>query len=302
MDADSSSPGHGKLEKFDFRRPVFLKEVELRHLRALHEDFVRFLGGRLSLFLRMEMALKITKLVTLRYAEFTSGLSEAAHICLFKAEPLTGIGLLDLSPSLALAIADRLLGGKGQAVTGERRLTEIEVGLIEDVVLLILEEWCSQWKAEPALRPEIIGHENDGRFLQTSPKEASLLALTMEATFGETTATVQIAVPYYTLEPLLRTLRGRRNKEGVHSLGDKPVLQWQGAFDHIAVPLRADWDGFEVSLREIVCLRVGDVIEMPESLLHQTRILLNGTPKFVGTVGLEGENVAVQIGRKLTNS
>ena len=60
MDADSSSPGHGKLEKFDFRRPVFLKEVEVRHLRALHEDFVRFLGGRLSLFLRMEMALKIT--------------------------------------------------------------------------------------------------------------------------------------------------------------------------------------------------------------------------------------------------
>ena len=38
---------------------------------------------------------------------------------------------------------------------------------------------------------------------------------------------------------------------------------------------------------------------MPATLLQQTRILLNGTPKFVGTVGLDGDHVAVQITRKL---
>jgi len=289
-------------EKFDFRRPIFLKEVELQHLRSLHEDFVRFLGARLSLFLRMEFSLKLTRLNTMSYGDFTGELAEVAHLCLFKAEPLTGIGLLDLNPSLALAIADRLLGGRGQAVAAERRLTEIEIGLIDDVIQLILEEWCGQWKAEPALRPLVVGYENDGRFLQTSPKDANLLALRMEAAVGEVTGTMQIAIPYYTIEPLVRGLRSRRQKEGARPVADRAALQWHSAFDHVAVPMRAEWDGCEVSLREIACLRVGDVIELPESLLQQTRILLNGTPKFVGTIGLEGDNVAVQIGRKLTTA
>jgi len=288
------------VEKFDFRRPIFLKEVELRQLRSLHEDFVRFLGARLSLFLRMEFSLKINRLITQPYAEFTAELADVAHLCLFKAEPLNGIGLLDLNPKLALAIADRLLGGRGQAVVADRRLTEIEIGLIEDIIILILDEWCSQWKSEPPLRPVVIGYENDGRFLQTSPKDAILLALQVEATFGEITGLMQIAVPYYTIEPLVRGMRSRRQKESPRPAGAKPAARWHNAFDQVTVPMRAEWDGFEVSLREIVCLRVGDVLEMPESLLQQTRILLNGTPKFIGTIGLEGQSVAVQIGSKIT--
>jgi flagellar motor switch protein FliM len=76
---------------------------------------------------------------------------------------------------------------------------------------------------------------------------------------------------------------------------------WIGAYDHIRVPVRAEWDAFEVSLREIVHLQVGDVLELPATLLQQTQLLLNGTPKFVGTVGLDGEHAAVQLTRKLTH-
>jgi len=301
-EAPRPTPARGlPSERFDFRRPIFLKEVELQHLRSLHEDFVRFLGARLSLFMRMEFSMKLIQLTTTAYSAFTSELPEVAHICLFKAEPLNGIGLLDINPSLALAIADRLLGGRGQAVAADRKLTEIEVGLIDDVVLLILEEWCGQWKADPALKPLVLGYENDGRFLQTSPKDANMLALRVEATFGEVTGAMQIAVPYYAMEPIVRGLRSRRRKEAVKPPAPRPALQWHSAFDNVAVPLRAEWEGAEVSLREIVSLRVGDVIEMPERLLQETRILLNGTPKFIGTIGLEGENVAVQIGRKITS-
>jgi len=57
-----------KIETYDFRNPVFLTEVELRRLRLLHEDFIRYLTARLSLFLRMEFALKMAKLTTLTYA------------------------------------------------------------------------------------------------------------------------------------------------------------------------------------------------------------------------------------------
>ena len=289
-----------KIETYDFRNPVFLTEVELRRLRLLHEDFIRYLSARLSLFLRMEFALKMAKLTTLSYQKFTEALPSPTHLCLFKAEPLFGVGILDMNPRLALTIADRMLGGRGHSVKAERFLTEIEVGLIEDIVMIVLEEWCVQWKLEKELHPAIIGHESNGRFLQTSPKDAVVLALTLEADFGDCAEQIQIGMPYYTIEPLVKSMQARRQKDSnLDSEVIKKKAEWLPVYEKVTIPARAEWDAFELSLREVVSLRVGDVIEMPAGILDQTRIKLNGCPKFVGSVGLDGERVAVKLTQKI---
>jgi flagellar motor switch protein FliM len=289
-----------KIEPYDFRNPAFLSEAELRRLRLIHEDFIRYLSARLSLYLRMEFGLKMAQLTTVVYSKFTDSLPNPTHISLFKVEPLVGVGILDINPRLALTIADRLLGGRGHSVKAERYLTEIEIALIEDVILILLEEWCGQWKSEQELRPSIIGHENNGRFLQTSPRDAIMLAMSLECNFGDCSEQLQIGVPYYTIEPIVKRMQARRQKDTAVTQTTKRA-EWQTSYDRITVPVRAEWDAFELTLREVSNLRVGDVIEMPGSLCAETRVLLNGTPKFVGTVGLDTDRVAVQLTRKLPN-
>jgi flagellar motor switch protein FliM len=285
-------------QPIDFRNPAFLAEGELRRLRQSHEDFVRYLGARLSLFLRMEVGLKLASLVTATYAKFTDSLPSPTHVSLFKIEPLVGAGLLELNPRLALSFTDRLLGGRGVEIKGDRPLTEIEVALVEDVLVIILEEWCGQWKYEQPLKPAIIGHENGGRFLQTSPRDAIVFSLTLECTFGDCAEQIRIGLPYYTAEPLVKKLLTRRHKEAAVAPAPKRA-EWQPAYDRITVPVRAEWEALELSLREISCLRVGDVVELPPTLCAETRVLLNGAPKFIGTVGLDADRVAVQLTRKL---
>ncbi|HTO04063.1 MAG TPA: FliM/FliN family flagellar motor switch protein [Opitutus sp.] len=287
-----------KVEAYDFRNPNFLSEIELRRLRLLHEDFIRYLSARLSLYLRMELGLKMAKLTTATYAKFTDSLPNPTHLCLFKVDPLVGVGILDVNPRLALTIADRLLGGRGHSVKAERYLTEIEIALIEDVINIILEEWSAQWKVEQELHPMIIGHENNGRFLQTSPKDAIILILTLEANFGDCSEQIQIGVPYYTIEPVVKKMQARRQKDTAVTSAPKKA-SWHPAYEHITVPVRAEWAALEVDLREITSLRVGDVFELPSSIFHETRVLLNGSPKFIGTVGLDTAKVAVQLTRKL---
>lgn len=287
-----------KVEAYDFRNPAFLSEAELRRLRLLHEDFIRYLSARLALYLRMEFSLKMAKLTTVTYSKFTDSLPNPTHISLFKVEPLVGIGVLDINPRLALTIADRLLGGRGHSVKAERYLTEIEIALIEDVVLILIEEWCAQWKSEQELRPLIIGHENNGRFLQTSPRDAIMLAMTLECNFGDCSEQIQIGVPYYTIEPMVKKMQARRQKDQAVTHTAKRA-EWHPAYDRITVPVRAEWNAFELSVREISALRVGDVIEMKPSLCAETRVLFNGTAKFIGTVGLDTDRVAVQLTRKL---
>src|SRR5882672_1236097 len=210
-----------KIEPYDFRNPAFLSEAELRRLRLLHEDFIRYLSARLSLYLRMEFGLKMAKLTTVSYTKFTESLPSPTHLCLFKAEPLAGVGILDINPRLALTIADRLLGGRGHSIKTERYLTEIEITLLDDVVGMILEEWCHQWKSEQELTPLIVGHENSGRFLQTSPKDAVILAMTLEASFGDCSEQIQIGVPYYTIEPVVKKMQTRRQKDAAVSPTEK---------------------------------------------------------------------------------
>jgi flagellar motor switch protein FliM len=287
-----------KISNYDFRNPAFLSEIELRHLRVLHEDFIRYLSARLALFLRMEFGIRLAQLAAVSYAKFTLSLPRPTHVCLFKAEPLAGVGLMDINPRLALTIVDRLLGGRGHSVKAERHLTEIEIALLEDVLIIVAEEWCGQWRHEQEMHPLILGHENDGRFLQTSPKDAIMLVLTLDVSFGDCAEQMQIGVPYYTIEPIVKKMQARRQKDSAVAPAQKAAA-WIGAYDRINMPVRAEWDAFEASLREITSLRVGDVIELPAPLLEQTRILLNGTPKFIGTVGLDGDRTAVQVTRKL---
>ena len=296
--ASGAMASTAKIEAYDFRNPAFLSEAELRRLRLLHEDFIRYLSARLSLYLRMEFSLKMAKLTTVAYTKFCESLPSPTHLSLFKVEPLLGVGILDLNPRLALTIADRMLGGRGHSVKAERYLTEIETALIEDVIMIILDEWCAQWKTEQELHPLVIGHENNGRFLQTSPKDAIILALTLECNFGDCSEQIQIGLPYYTIEPMVKTMQARRQKDNT----TKPVAkraEWQASYDRISMPMRAEWNAFELSVREITSLRVGDVIEMPASQCAETRVLLNGTPKFVGTIGLDSDRVAIQLTRKL---
>src|SRR5688572_27752188 len=286
------------VEAYDFRNTAFLSEGELRRLRLIHEDFVHSLGARLSLYLRMEFGLRMGQLTTVDFFKFTDSLPNSTHISLFKVEPLIGVGILDINPRLALAIADRLLGGRGHSVKAERYLTEIEIALIEDVIIILLEEWCGQWKSEQELRPSIVGHENNGRFLQTSPRDAIMLAMALECNFGDCSEQIQIGVPYYTIEPVVKKMQARRQKDTAVTQTAKRA-EWQAAYDRIMMPVRAEWNAFEVSLREITALRVGDVLEMQPTVCAETRVLLNGTPKFIGTVGLDADRVAVQLTKKL---
>jgi flagellar motor switch protein FliM len=287
-----------RIEAYDFRNPAFLSEIELRQLRLIQEDFVRYLSARLSLFLRMEFGLKMAKLTTVSYDKFTESLPSPTHICLFKIEPLAGVGILDINPRLALTITDRILGGRGMAVKAERYLTEIEVTLLEDIVMIVLEEWSGQWRADQDLHPQIIGHESNGRFLQTSPHDAVMLELILEANFGDCSEQMRLGVPYYTIDPMVKKIQAQRQQfSGVGSTPKRAA--WQKSYDNISLPVSAEWKALEVPLREVASLRVGDVLEFPSSLLNETRLLLNGTPKFVGTVGQDSDRVVVQLTRKI---
>jgi flagellar motor switch protein FliM len=282
------------VETYDFRNPVFLTEIELRQVRIRHEQFIHYLAARLSMFLRMDFGLKMSQLYTTPYIKFTESIPNPTYIVLFRVEQLAGVGIIDLSPRLAMTIVDRLLGGKGHSVRDERYLTEIEMALMEDVLYLMLEEWCRQWEDTRELNASLIGRENNGRFLQTSPHDAIILVLTMEATIGDCSESMQIGIPYYTIEPIIRKMQ--ENGKRFNRMSDEKIDgKWMPTYDDINVPVIAEWKGFECTVRDILSLRPGDLIELPQEITRETYLTLRGVDRYKGEVGLEGDHTAVRI-------
>jgi flagellar motor switch protein FliM len=150
-----------------------------------------------------------------------------------------------------------------------------------------------------SLTPSIIGTESTGKFLQTSPTDAMMLILTMEASFGDVSGPLRIAVPYYTMEPVLsRLLLAAANEEKKTS---RPP-RWHDIYDDIPVSVSAEWDAFDVTLRDLSNLSVDDVIEMSPDLLGDTKLRIEGRTCFIGEIGLEGEQVAFQVNESIVEA
>jgi flagellar motor switch protein FliM len=207
---------------------------------------------------------------------------------------MRGVGVLGIDLLLALAMADRFLGGKGRAPTVERLLTEIELTLMDDAIQIILASWSELWLTGgegSGLR--IIGHETSARCLPAPLGNEIFVMAEMEMSMGETVGPLHLAVPFSMVEPAVRKIQESQN----HVAERKPAkqVQWRKQYAGIAVPVIAEWKVREMPLAEMLRIREGDVIELPNSLINHANLQLSEVATFVGTVGIQNGNVAIQI-------
>ena len=283
------------IQPYDFRHPIFLSPADLRRLRIRHEEFVRALAARLSIHMRLEFSLQLSKLETVLYQKFTQSLPNPTQLALFKVEPLRGVGILDIHPRLALTLVDRLLGGPAHSITADHELSEIELALLDQSVLLIIGEWCNHWASGEELRPLLLGHETNGQFLQTAPHDTVMLVLAMEAKLGDCLEQIQVAFPCFTLEPLIRKL-GRINGDDTDAVDSLPArVSWNRSFDDVPVPITAIWDSLVMTARDVANLKPGDLLPLDPRSARQVTLRLADSPKFEGHLGTTAGKWAVAI-------
>lgn len=282
------------IDVYDFRQPTFMGETEMRRLRLLHEDFIRFLEARLSMFLRKEFTLKMLKLETLPYQRVIETIESPAHLALFRANPLPGIGFLEISPRLALTVASSILGGKDPAPTEARYLTKIEIDLIEEFLFIFLQEWCSQWKYRQHLEPHITGHEVVASVLQICEPDTVILILLMEADVRGCTGQIQVAVPLYMIEPMVRHMQEQRRREEQFDFGEK-VAVWRNGYNTVPVKASASFQIGKVSAHDCSTWKPGTFVPFDAASLKDVTLTLANVPLYRAEAGVKDGFVAVRV-------
>lgn len=286
--------GPPRIDSYDFRHPAFLGEMEMRRLRLMHEDFIRFLEARITLYLRSDFSLKMTHLSTKSYEHTISEVENPTHLALFRVSPLPGVGFIEMSPNIALTIASSILGGKGHAPRIERYLTQIEIDLIEEFLTVVLEEWARRWESkEDTLEPSIIGHEIVANVLQICEHDTVMFSLMMDASLRGAIGRLGISVPLHMIEEPVRELNV---KPGGNELKkERKAMTWRSTFAEIVLTAEASFSLGQYRVEDALGWQVGTILPFEESALEEVTLKLADIPLFQVRAGIEEENRAVQI-------
>jgi flagellar motor switch protein FliM len=295
-----ATPATPVLQPHDFRQSSLLSARQLRKLRAHETHFLNALEARVALFLRSEFPVKLAGIEIASYQKLTEGWAGPTHLVLFKAEPLRGVAVLEIPLNLGLTIVDRLMGGPGRIEATTREISEIEKALLDQIVQIILEEWCNNWASIKPLKAALLGCESSGRYLQTAPPATNMLTLAIDASLGECSGQMKLAIPYAALEPHLRQLCGVEISAMETSVPvTAPPSKWNRSLDEVALAVTAEWQGLELSAREILNLKVGDVLQVNPQLAQRVCLRLGEQSKFNGRLGTVAGRWAVELTQAL---
>src|ERR687884_1419827 len=118
-DAAQGTPATGRRTRivpYNFRRPDRLSKDQVRSLYLLHDMFSHSLSSSLPIFLRAISEVTLISVEQQAYVEYLYGLPDPTAIFTLSMHPLQGVAVLELNPSVAFPLIDRLLGGGGLAL------------------------------------------------------------------------------------------------------------------------------------------------------------------------------------------
>ena len=268
--------------------------AELAVLQRHHRELAHALSTRLPVLLRADVTLELTKIEIADAKSLVTAMATPTHLALFRIEPLPGVGLLEIPLKLGRTMVDRLLGGSGQGLTGERRLSDIEVALLDEPMQTMLAAWCELWAGSPSLKPVVLAHEVDARHLA---QQAAFMVATLTARLGDCEEPIHFALPCSTVRPLL----SRAGQLRPTPAAPVPAPAWNELFDDVSVPVSAEFDELKLTAREVATLQVGDELPLGADWTDRIQVCLAGRPTFRARLGTQDAKWAVELTEQLEN-
>ncbi|AEH40650.1 flagellar motor switch protein FliM [Treponema paraluiscuniculi Cuniculi A] len=286
-----------KIKLYDFKRPDKFSKEQMRTLSLMHETFARLTTTSLSAQLRSMVHVHVASVDQLTYEEFIRSIPTPSTLAVINMDPLKGNAVLEVDPSITFSIIDRLFGGTGQAAKVQRDLTDIENSVMEGVIVRILANVRESWTQVIDLRPRLGQIETNPQFAQIVPPSEMVVLVTLETKVGEEEGMMNFCIPYITIEPIISKLS---SQFWFSSVRRSSTTQYMGVLrdklSTVDMDVVAEVGSLRLSVRDVLGLRVGDIIRLHDTHVGDPFVLSIGNrKKFLCQPGVVGKKIAAQI-------
>ncbi|MEO5821976.1 MAG: flagellar motor switch protein FliM [Vicinamibacteraceae bacterium] len=285
--------GRASVVSYNFRRPDRVTKDQIRSLHFLHDRFARNLSTSMSAYMRVVTDVTILSVEQFTYSEFLMSLSDPTAFYAISMRPLEGTAALELNPSVAFTMIDRMLGGSGRGVMVNRALTEIEQNVTDGVVKLILENLTDAWRGIVDVQFRISGRETRPQMLQVAAPNEVVLLMSFEIKIGETRGVLNVCFPATSIEAVSGSFtrsweRTRREMTPTEQAGlDENV-------GRVTVTLEAGIHA-AIGAGDFMRLQVGDIVGLEHPAGEPIEVRVNGKAKFTAAPVLSATRSHIRI-------
>lgn len=286
------------IKKHDFSNALFFSDSQKRYIKSKQDKFALYLASRLNTLLKSDLKIKIKDPEIMSFSAFQAKALGPKHIALFNFNLSKKIAILSLETGIALSIINKMLGGKGLSFPSDRVLTDIEVGLIDEVLNLILSEFSDAWKDTIETSYQILGKDNDFQFLSVIEKNTSILIMELEVQLAEAKGIIHLIIPTIIFEEFTKKINLAIQKYALPTAQTQDV-KWSEAYSNITVPLFAEMEIGDISVKDFVQFKVGHIINIPQEKIASAQIRVMNRKSFLGELGNNNGKLAVRVNSKL---
>jgi len=280
---------------YDFKRPNRVSKEQLRAFRGIHDKMARSLSSQISAIMRSIVEIQLHSVDQMTYGEFLMSLPNPTSFNVFSMKPLEGSGVLEINPSIAFPMLDRLLGGKGEPFESNREFSDIELSLFETVLRVMMSTLKEAWGPVAEVYPAIESKESSPNVVQIVAQNEIVVMVVMEIIIGHSSGMMNICYPVIALEPVLPKLASRDLMLNETSSKKSRNQELQVLIGGAKVTVEANLGVAELTLREVLDLKGGDIIRLNASGDDIVSLSVDGKERFLGEIGLRRFRKSIKI-------
>jgi len=269
----------------------------LPQLDVIYEKFMRAFRVSLSSALRKIASINHASTDFLKFGEFINTLPMPTCMSVLRFSTLRGSALFVIETKLAYALVDSFFGGDDRPyskVEG-KDFTPIEISIVRKVVNLAIEDLEQAWESIHPIECSFLRTEVNPQFVGIVPPTDVVIASAFDVELENANGTITLVIPYSTIEPIKQKLStgfqvesDQTDKKLWTSIIREQLLETE-------LDVQVNLGQSEISLKELMSLKAGDVIPLDQDANGEFDILVQEVKKFKGLYGVYHGSVAMQI-------
>lgn len=300
-DGDTSEIGNSSQEDqrqiviYDFKRPNRVSKEQLRAIKGIHDKLARNLASQISSVMRSIVEIRLHSVDQMTYGEFLMSLPSPTSFNVFSIKPLDGNCVLEINPSIAFPMIDRLLGGNGEGFETSRELTDIEVNLLDAILRMMMQRLKDSWSMITDMYPNVEAKESSPNVVQIVSQNEIVIMVVMEIIVGNSSGMINICYPVIYLEPILSRLANRDIMLGETSAKKSRNKELKTLIGRAEVLYEAILGKANISVDEFLNLKEGDILRLDRSADNKAIVTIDKKEVFLAEVGLHRFRKSIKI-------
>jgi len=296
-EAEDEAAKHRDLNRLDLFRGQTSAKWRIANFDIILDAFARNNGITLANRFRQSASVKRVSLENESFETFLQDLQEQAVIGIIRFEQLRSAGLMIFDYPLSFCLLEVMLGGTSETGVSipDRELTAIEVNVLKSVMQEVCQDWDKAFRPLEEIETSLVQAEINPRLVNIVTPDTDMVISRFSIKAGNIFGQMTMVIPFFALEPYKEKLKNRMFDVIADSGGQAWTQSLKDELLRVRTEASAVFASFPLTIREILNLKSGDVIELDGDSGKSQYLAVEDRPKFKVVAGVKNGKRAVRI-------